>query len=768
MVYHFRSYTNNQSTYRLLKPMILLLIVVPMLTSCVHNRSHESSEHGVDKDNNRLSVEQRAIENRTSKPAAIEPEAMAISTQVANKNTQLSHISQETQNYLDSQIKQLETSGSLPIIKSHQAITPGIAKVYSNDPSGIEQDIVQLDYEQVELRQILQEIADSLGISIVIDASVNNKVTMRTAPDKPLKYKDLWPLLNMLLSESGITLENKAGVYYAKKSPVFLPEEMGYATMLTQNSVGKVMQITPLRNISIQSALAVLKPLIASDTKISQIAQLNALSIIASSEQLKKINGLLSLIDVDPFRARGIRIYKIQKSETKKVAADLIAILKLIEGAQPAYQVLGLERINSLLVVAPPGRGFTSVDRWVDILDDGGSSSLQEQIFFYRCKSIDCDSLSGTLNSILNNANDKKPKIEKELEASSPNVFRTVPKDALAIKRHNKPLVKKKRPLIKNLTVAQGGASANIMATIVSDMDSNSLLIRTTARDYQQLLETIKVLDRVPLQVLVNVVIAQVTLSDSQSLGLDWSYLSSNGSIQTNFGVAQNVSSDGKPLGLILNRLGGDWRVTLNAVAKDSNVNILSRPSLLISNNQEGAISVGKEVPVQTSETTNLDSGTGSSVNQVTQQIAYRKTGIEMTITPHINDDGVINMQISQSLSSIEGATNSSDAGFKPTFGNQEITTTVIARNNQTIILGGLIESVTVDGETGIPIIKNTPIVGSLFKTQTEQTERRELVLIITPKIISPETDLKKFNHEFNNRFDSVSHYLLKQLKESY
>ncbi len=743
----------------LTKNKIFILMSGFLIASCMQSSTLPESE-------SQAEVETQNIQNI---------EQATIVTPTTNSNvkyfTARPNISKETKNYLETQAKLLETSGSLPIIKSRQQITPGIAKIEVSNIDSSERDIVQLDYEQVELRQVLEEIADTLGMTLVIDPSVNSKITMRTAPENPLKYKDLWPLLNMLLNEAGISLEKKAGVFYAKKSPLALPDNMGYASMLTNNTGGNVMQITPLRNISIQSALAVLTPLIGTDSRISQIEQLNTLAIISSSEQLNKINGLLSLIDVDPFRSRGIRIYKMKEASAQKVSTELNDILKLIEGAQPAYQVLGLERISSLIVVAPPGRGFKSVDRWVEILDEGESIALQEQIFSYRCKSINCDSLSSTLNSILNNTSENKPtKIQQE-EELSPNIFRTVPKDSLSIKAAGKGRLGKqpepKKALNKTPGI-EGGASANILATIVSDSDSNSLLIRTTAKDYRQLLETIKILDRVPLQVLINVVIAQVTLSDNQSLGIDWSYASSNGVIGTNFGVAQEVSSEGTPLGLIVNRFGGDWRVTLNAVAQDSNVHILSRPSLLISNNQQGAISVGKEVPVQTSETTNLDTDTGTAVNQVTQQIAYRKTGIEMTITPHINDDGIINMEVNQSLSSIEGATNSSDAGFKPTFGNQEITTTVIAQDNQTIILGGLIETVSVEGETGVPIAKDVPIIGSFFKTQTEQTERRELVLIITPKIIGRETDIEQFNAEFNKRFKSVSHYLSNQLGDSY
>jgi len=326
------------------------------------------------------------------------------------------------------------------------------------------------------------------------------------------------------------------------------------------------------------------------------------------------------------------------------------------------------------------------------------------------------------------------------------------------------------KPVEKSTTRSSSNevASANINVTIVADEDSNTLLVRTTARDYKHLLETIRVLDVVPLQVLINVVIAQVTLSDAHSFGIDWAYLGSSGTVlQTNFGQAQSVGSDGDPAGLILNRLTGDWRVTLNALAKQSDVNILSRPSLLITNNQEGIINVGKEVPVETSNTTNTSSTTTDGGTNVTQQIAYRKTGIELTVTPQINEDGIVNMVLKQGLSAIEGQTSGSDAGLNPTFTNQEINTTVVVRDKETIILGGLIESVEVDGESGVPLLKDVPVMGNMFKTQSAQVERRELILIISTNILNAEGSYDEFNKLFKSRFYAAADYIDEQLADT-
>ena len=218
---------------------------------------------------------------------------------------------------------------------------------------------------------------------------------------------------------------------------------------------------------------------------------------------------------------------------------------------------------------------------------------------------------------------------------------------------------------------------------------------------------------------------------------------------------------------MIINRITGNWRVTLNALAKESDVNILSRPSLLITDNQEGVINVGKEVPVETSNTTNTNSTGDEGGTNVTQQIAYRKTGIELTVTPQINEDGIVNMVIKQGLSAIEGQTSGADVGLNPTFTNQEINTTVVVRDKETIILGGLIESVEVDSESGVPVLKDVPLVGNLFKSQGTQVERRELILIISTNILNVEGDYDAFNNAFKSRYYAAADYLDEQLSDN-
>ncbi|MCU7799173.1 MAG: type II secretion system secretin GspD [gamma proteobacterium symbiont of Lucinoma myriamae] len=753
--YRTRYYSGRYKKYNVL---LAALFLVACQTAPEQDESSQTTNNVLHDPLQKESV-QPPIEQKTSPQNQVSKQVADNTAQKPKTDYTQSRppMSSATKKRLKAHAQQLISNGSMPQVQYQQMMAPDVPLASADVQPDVKPTPLQLDYEQVEIRQILEDFADSMGMSIIIDPSISGNVTMRTAPDSELTQDDLWPLLQVMLSEAGVVLEKRNGVYYAKKSQQFIPSTIGTASILDTTDASLIMQVTPLKHISIDAALTVLKPITSEMGRIVPVPNLNTLLIVDNPEQLKRVNGLLSLIDADPFKHRGIRLYKIKEAEAKNVAQELNDILKLIEGEKPAYQVMGLERINALLVVAPPGRGFKDVNRWVDILDAGADEALEEQIFIYKCKSLECTSLAGTLNAIFEQE-DKSVKKETPEEVDNPNEFKTVSKESLSVVARTQPVKNETTKSVKSDVVA----SANINVTIVADEDSNALLVRTTAKDYKHLLETIRTLDVIPLEVLINVVIAQVTLSDSQSFGIDWAYFGSSGTlIQTNFGQASNAVG-GDPFGLIVNRLTSSWRVTLNALAKESDVNILSRPSLLITNNQEGVINVGKEVPVETSNTTN----TNSDEFNVTQQIAYRKTGIELTVTPKINEDGIVSMAIQQSLSAIEGQTEGGDVGLNPTFTNQEINTSVVVKNGETIILGGLIETVEVDGESGVPLLKDVPLMGNLFKSQATQIERRELILIISTRIVNPEGDYDDFNNAFKSRYYAAAEYLDEQLSD--
>jgi len=190
---------------------------------------------------------------------------------------------------------------------------------------------------------------------------------------------------------------------------------------------------------------------------------------------------------------------------------------------------------------------------------------------------------------------------------------------------------------------------------------------------------------------------------------------------------------------------------TLEAIAVNNDVQLLARPSLTVINNQEGAIRIGSEVPVEQGQSI----ATGGIA---TTNIQYRDTGIVLTITPQINNNGIVNLLINQSLSSVDSG--SAGINGNPVFNNQEIDTTVVVRNGENVVLGGLIQSDNENLNTGVPILNRVPVVGNLFSYRQEKLERKELFIVLRPEVINLNEQSSIQYSDILDRFAMVSELL--------
>ncbi|HTQ98586.1 MAG TPA: hypothetical protein VMH83_01290, partial [Candidatus Acidoferrum sp.] len=265
-------------------------------------------------------------------------------------------------------------------------------------------NVVSLNFEQEDFRTVIEQLGDALGISMVIDPTIDYKVSLRTSANNPLRYQDIWPLLRLLARNAGVTIEQAGNVFRFSRNASNVPAEIVQPSTLRQSTASEVLQVTPLTYISVKTLEPILQPLLQPAGSIIHMGEPNLLGIMGTPEQLSRINSLLSVIDDDPFQNQGIQLYQLRNSPANKVSEELTNVLKLIEGEQSSYHVLGLERINSVLVVAPATRGFTEVDRWVNILD-AESQEQSAQLFVYKVKNLVAKDLA---ESLTNAFTDKK------------------------------------------------------------------------------------------------------------------------------------------------------------------------------------------------------------------------------------------------------------------------------------------------------------------------------------------------------------------------
>ena len=606
------------------------------------------------------------------------------------------------------------------------------------------EDVVEFNYEQADLRIVLEQLAEVLSISLVIDPSIDDKVSVRTSPSQPLTQADIWPLIGLLTRDAGVVVEQVGNFYNVRKATNSLPRSIISPEDLGDSSSSEVMQITPLTFVSIESAIGVIEPLLDSGGSIRRLLSPNMLAISGSEELLTRVNALLSIIDSDPFLNQGLFLRRLDNASAVEVATELNEILQLVEGGSPTYQVKGIERINAILVTAPASRGFQEINRWVQILD-AASQEQVEQLFYYPVKNLSAVELGETLSDIFEAENGRDSLSSPEGLGERAFIDRSSDQDQEGIATSRR----------GTTGVENAAAAANLKVSIVADEATNSLLIKSTVRDYRQLLTTINQLDAVPLQVMINAVIAQITLTDSNRFGVDWTRVASNSAVQP---ISTETSTGYVPSslgGLMFSKsfIDGAAQVdaTLQAISVNNEVELLARPSLTVINNQEGEIQIGSQVPVQQGQS--LGTAGVSTTN-----IQYRDTGIVLSITPQINSDGIVNLAIRQELSSVESGAEG--VNNNPIFNNQEINTTVVVRDGENVVLGGLIQTDVESLNTGVPVLNRVPLVGNLFSYRQQATQRRELFIVLRPEIVNLNSQSSGRYSDILQRFELASRLL--------
>jgi general secretion pathway protein D len=337
---------------------------------------------------------------------------------------------------------------------------------------------------------------------------------------------------------------------------------------------------------------------------------------------------------------------------------------------------------------------------------------------------------------------------------------------------------------------------------IVADEITNSLVILATPRDYQAIVNVLHALDIVPRQVLVEMLIAEITLDDNDSFGITHTFgnpttnTGTGGNNDNGNGDSNDVPDDngltavaglagavaragvngflfGRPMsdngdsfrvdgtvgsngisGLTF-RVFGDYKVTLDALARQNKVKVLSRPHILTADNQEARILVGQEVPIITSQADTAVTGTGGQ-SRFLQNVQYRDTGVVVNVTPQVNSEGLVNMLVSQEVSEVAGADQSVQGIVSPTFTTREAETTVVVQSGETVVIGGIISETKNDSRSGVPYLMDVPVVGQLFRSHSDSKRKIELIILITPYVVRDRDEARSVTAQFKERVDDV------------
>jgi general secretion pathway protein D len=629
---------------------------------------------------------------------------------------------------------------------------------------------VEVNFDRAEIREVARVIlGDILQLPYTVDPRVQGEVTLSSAG--PLPEEDLLPMVETVLRSSNAAIVHSGGTY------AILPlEEVRGAADVTplggpdmRVNPGFGLTIVPLRYISAQNAAALIQPLVprADDIRVDIAGNLVLFS--GSSPERQNVVDTLADLDVSWLADKAIGIFPLTYSTPEATIPELEALFSASEvqaGGTALVRFLPVARLNAVLAIANTRDQIREIQDWVTRLDRGETQTTQFYVYFLR--HAPAEDIARLLNETFGTRDTTTTGTTGTGTTGSPfaNALGTRPGGDTGDGEtttgdttggtSTSPV-----PFGQNGDTAtdldSGGDDNPRSVKIVANRNNNSLLIRATPDVYESIEATLRRLDTPPLQVLIEATIAEVTLNDFLRYGIQ--YFLEFGSVRFGFNDSGPTGTTGQngltPLGRIpgFNFIAtpGDANVTIDALAQLTSVKVLSSPSVVVQDNSAAVLTVGDEVPVITRQAQGVTDPDSPVVNNV----EYRDTGVILEVRPRINTNQTVSIDIAQEVSRVAPSSAGSDP-LTPTFTQRKITSRVNIRSGQTVALGGLIQDSEERGRNRIPLLGDIPVVGNLFGSTSNETQRTELIVFITPKVIRDALDARDVSEELRSRLKSL------------
>jgi general secretion pathway protein D len=645
---------------------------------------------------------------------------------------------------------------------------------------------VIFNFDNADIYEVIRVMAEIMKINYLIDPRVKGVVNIHTTGQLPAE--EVFPIFQSILRLNGVTAVKKDGLYEivplsdAKKTYVSPTTTRGGIKAPSEEKY--TIQIIPLKYIPASEASKLIKPFISDGAEIAEHAPQNILIISDVASNIKKSLEILALFDVDIFADTRVRIYPVLNADVTEVAKEMERIFSSFEVSTKSARGVGITftpitRINSLLVVSSIPNIFEKVEGWLRELDKIPGEGSKLSVFVYYVQNAKAKDLADVLKEVFVKAKEKKGEKAAAAPAETPRGAKPTPTPATPT-----------TPSAPGKEEAGGIPEGEI--GIVVDEPTNSLVIKAFHRDYRAILETIKKLDIYPKQVLIEVLLAEVTLDEQNKFGIEWAkFVSSSSSSRAQGAVAgqqppvagttttdssgNTITSLGPfdaalPTGTFFRyaivELGGRLQAAIDLAASQDRLKVISSPHIIASNNKEAKIQVGQSQPILTNTytTPGVTSTTGSGVVEGT--IEYKDIGIILSLTPRISDGGLVSLEISIEDSNVLSSAALGNLTNVPAFTKKTAKTILSVMEGQTIVLGGLISESKEKTSSGIPLLSKIPIIGGLFGFQTYEKKRDELILLMTPHIISNQSTSDAVTKEFKDKVESMKMQLEEKAKK--
>ncbi|HJT44103.1 MAG TPA: type II secretion system secretin GspD [Rhizomicrobium sp.] len=641
---------------------------------------------------------------------------------------------------------------------------------------------ISLNYVDTDVREIVRLIlGEILKVNYAIDPGFQGTVTIQTA--RPLKRDDLISTLQGLLAQAGGQLTYQNNIYRVSAQG----DDANIPPLVAGASMAAGAQVVTLRYASAKQLATILETYAGEGVKVLADPARNVLIISGTASARQNIVGLIRVFDMDYLAGRSYALFPAKSGDPVKFAADLEAALQLdADGALTgAVKVVPIEQANAVMVITRQSEYLDKISRMVDQIDKV-KLSAGRNIHVYRLKNTQPADIQPVLQRAVNPPGGGGSTEEiapgnlpptatparigggpatatggATAAASGASGAQTGQTPATAAGAPQTP-----RPA-DNGNGQQTGADAK-GPQIIADNINGALIIVATDSEYETIEAAIRKLDILPMQVLVEATIAEVSLNRQLQYGVQFFLQNSEGQIALSNAqsITPTVIDPARPVsnaslfpgvlapsfpGFAVARTFGDVQVTLQALKSITDVHIVSAPKLMILDRQQASFQVGDMVPTITQSATSVITAGAPVVNNV----QYQPTGVILSVTPHINAGGLVTLDIEQEVSDVVPTTTSSINS--PTFQQRRIKTKVIVQDGETISLAGLISEKKSSGNSGVPLLQDIPVLGTLFSTKINDRDHTELIVLLTPRVVHDQREAKALTEELKRKLTPSS-----------
>ncbi len=642
-----------------------------------------------------------------------------------------------------------------------------------------------LNFDNADIYEVIRVMAEMMNINYIIDPRVKGVVNIRTTGQ--ISTQDIFPIFQAILNMNGATAVKRGIVYeivpFGEAKKLYTPPSTGREAGNNNADEKYTIQIIALKYVPASEVTKMIKPFLTDGADVVEYPNHNIVIVGDTGANVHKVMDLIDLFDVDIFADMRVRIYPLVNSYAEEVAKEMERIFSSLEVSVKSGRGVGItftpiNRINSLLVVSSIPGVFEKVEKWLKELDRVPGEGSQLSVFVYYVQNGKAKDLADVLKQIYAPRTAGAATTTSTTTTTTPRPGATGTPSSPTTPPTTPPATAPPRGVSPS---AAGGAAASAPVpgaaargipegeiNIVVDEVTNSLIIRAYQRDYRSIMETIRKLDIYPKQVLIEVLLAEVSLTDSTKFGLEFStFTDSFTRGGRTYSYTVGMGGTGTPASFTS---GLRYAVTsvdrlaaaIQASATQDRLRVISSPHVLASNNKEARIQVGSSQPILTNTYTTTATGTPGVVEGT---IEYKDIGIILTVTPRVSDAKLVTLDLSVESSTV-GLTKLGNLDSVPFFGKKTAKTTLSIMERQTIVIGGLIEDRKDTIKSGVPFLSRIPILGALFGFHDYEVAKTETMIFLTPHVIGELVDSNRITEEFREKVYSIQKELEKQKKE--